>query len=210
VWSQKQRARQLCEAWAAIRAWRPEVCPRAVAGMLGVAEAQLVAAHCGESVTRLIPAWDRVIPALADLGVVRVLTRNEHAILHQEVEFGDVRVLGEELCLDAEATTLHMATVRWGSGFAVNEVSRFGLRRSLQFFDVGGAAALKVVLPRTADVRPFEYLTAHLYTVTRAGSQLPPALWGEGGRQLAPLRPYVPVSFDRCFSTMSPLQGDIV
>jgi hypothetical protein len=34
--------------------------------------------------------------------------------------------------------------------------------------------------------------------------------WGEGGRQLAPFRLYVPVSYDYCFSTMSPFQGDIV
>jgi NAD-dependent deacetylase len=36
------------------------------------------------------------------------------------------------------------------------------------------------------------YPAAELYTVTWAGSQLPSALWGEGGRQLAPFCPYVP------------------
>ncbi|MFV0491686.1 MAG: hemin-degrading factor [Pseudorhodobacter sp.] len=119
---------------------------RDLAASLGISEAQLVAARIGHGATRIAHSPDTVMPLLKELGDVLALTRND-ACVHERVgTFEDYRsgphaamVLGKEI--DTRIFPKH-----WGFGFALEEETPRGLRRSLQFFDLAGDALQKVYL----------------------------------------------------------------
>ncbi|WP_108263506.1 hemin-degrading factor [Mangrovicoccus ximenensis] len=119
---------------------------RELAAELGLAEAQLVAARTGRGVTRIAAHPDRLIPEASKLGEVMALTRNDSAVHERVGTFGDYRsgphaamVLGEEI--DTRIFPRH-----WVHGFAVEEETGQGLRRSLQVFDAAGDAVQKIYL----------------------------------------------------------------
>ena len=124
---------------------------RDLAQTLGISEAELVAAHVGDGVTRIKAAPDAVMPRLLALGEVMALTRNESCVHERVGTFLKYHsgqhasmVLGPDI--DTRIFPKH-----WAFGFAVEVKTDNGTRRSLQFFDRSGDAVQKIYLRDTSN-----------------------------------------------------------
>ncbi|MGD9864186.1 MAG: hemin-degrading factor [Pseudodonghicola sp.] len=146
------------------RAARPELRARDLAASLNVSEAALVAANVGTTVTRIAADPDRLIPAVATLGEVMALTRNESAV-HERVGTYENYTPGPHaaMVLGAEID-LRIFPKHWVNAFAVVEESDKGTKRSLQVFDAHGEAVHKVHLKPASDIAAFDALVKALAT----------------------------------------------
>jgi len=158
-----QDPRLLAERWLAYRQENPRSRTRDTAAALGVSEGELLATAVGASgagqgvATRLLPRWKALVEALPRLGIVMVLTRNEHCV-HEKVGRFDKIELSDAggVTLDPQID-LRIFFSRWHHGFALVEAEG---RRSLQFFDADGTAVHKVYLKEAGGEAAFDALVA--------------------------------------------------
>ena len=132
---------------------------RDIAQALGIAEGELIAAHCGPFDTaesslkarRLRSEWPQIVAALEPLGEVMALTRNDSCVHEKVGVYSNTSVSGPAshrmgLVLGG-AIDLRVFYGQWAHGFAVEERLGNGLvQRSLQFFDPQGQAVHKVFM----------------------------------------------------------------
>ncbi len=140
---------------AAIRAARaenPNARDRDFAESLGLTEAELLAAHVGHGVTRIASHPDDLMPQISRLGEVMALTRNASAVHERVGTYGEYRagphasmVLGDEI-------DLRIFPRHWVYGFAIDQETDKGRRRSMQVFDAAGDAVHKVFLRETSNL----------------------------------------------------------
>jgi len=150
---------------AAIRALRidnPKARARDLAHAHGLTEAQLVAAHVGHGATVIEATPDRLIPLVAALGDVMALTRNESCV-HERRGVYDGYHAGAhaQMVLGAEID-LRIFPSHWVYGFAVEDATPDGVKRSVQVFDAAGDAIHKVHLKPESDAAAFATLVATL------------------------------------------------
>lgn len=124
----------------------PKTRDRDLADQLGISEAELVAAHVGHTATRIDPHPDQLMPQVSTLGEVMALTRNVSAVHERKGTYGEYRaglhasmVLGKEI-------DLRIFPKYWVHGFAIEEQTEKGLRRTLQVFDAAGDAVHKIYM----------------------------------------------------------------
>lgn len=130
----------------AARAENPKMRDRDLADKLGISEAQLVAAHVGDTVTRITSDMDRIMPALNRFGEVMALTRNESCVIEKVGVYDGFRP-GEHAALVVnEDIDLRMFPKHWVHGFAIEQETDRGMRRTIQVFDAAGDAVHKVFL----------------------------------------------------------------
>lgn len=145
------------------RAENPKMRERDLAAQLGITEAELVAAHCGEGVQRVEPRVNDLLLGLESVGEVMALTRNESAVhekigVYDKVHTGDhsALVLGDDI-------DLRIFPRVWAHGFAVEKRDDSGeIRRSLQFFDEAGDAVHKVHLRPASNLYAYQKLVGDL------------------------------------------------
>ena len=134
---------------------------RDFAETLGITEAELIAAHVGHGVTPIDPTPDRLFPLIRDLGDVMALTRNRSCV-HERVGTYEpfhggaqaAMVLGTEI-------DMRIFPSHWVHGFAIEEATENGPKRSLQIFDAAGDAVHKVHLRDGSDLAAFDALVAY-------------------------------------------------
>ncbi len=124
----------------------PKSRDRDFAARLKISEAQLVAAHLGHGIHAITPNPDQLMPAISQFGEVMALTRNESAVHERVGTYGEYHsgahasmVLGKEI-------DLRIFPKHWAYGFAIEQETEKGLRRTLQVFDAAGDAVHKVFL----------------------------------------------------------------
>jgi putative hemin transport protein len=134
------------------KAENPKMRDRDLADKLGISEAELVAAHVGRGVTRINPHPDHLMPAVSRLGEVMALTRNISAVHERMGTYGKYHsnphasmVLGEEI-------DLRIFPRHWVHGFAIEQETETGPRRTLQIFDAAGDAVHKIFLRSESNV----------------------------------------------------------
>ena len=128
------------------RAENPKMRERDLAAQLGISEAELVAAHCGDGVLRIEPRVNDLLTGLEAVGEVMALTRNESAV-HEKIGVYDKVVTGDHNAMVlGEQIDLRIFPKVWAHGFAVEKRDGDEIRRSLQFFDEAGEAVHKVHL----------------------------------------------------------------
>ena len=136
---------------------------RDIAQALGIAEGELIAAHCGPfdiaesplKARRLRSEWPQIVAALEPLGEVMALTRNDSCVHEKVGVYSNTSVNGPAshqmgLVLGG-AIDLRVFYGQWAHGFAVEERLMHGqgvgpVQRSLQFFDAQGQAMHKVFM----------------------------------------------------------------
>lgn len=151
----------LTARWRAYRVEHPKVRIRDAARSLGVSEAELVATGVGATAIRLhAKNWGEVVQALAELGPVMALTRNDNAVHERHGTYGGVSLNGHVGLVLGEDIDLRLFLNRWRFGFAVREATDHGERRSLQFFDRGGQAMHKVYATEHTDMAAFDALVS--------------------------------------------------
>ncbi|AWC23583.1 Hemin transport protein HemS [Aminobacter sp. MSH1] len=142
----------------------PKMRERDLASQLGVSEAELVAAHCGEGVVRIEPRVADFLAGLEAVGEVMALTRNESAV-HEKIGIYDKVVPGKQASMVlSENIDLRIFPNAWAHGFAVEKRDGDEIRRSLQFFDAAGTAVHKVHLRPTSNLSAYQKLVETLGT----------------------------------------------
>jgi len=144
----------LKERWAAFNQENPKTRIRDAAKQLGVSEAELLQTQVGETVQRLEGDFRDLLKDVKTLGHVMALTRNDNIVherkgVYEKVSFNDHTglVLGPDI-------DLRLFMSRWHFGFAVDENNR----KSLQFFDLDGAAVHKIYLTNKSDEAAYDVL----------------------------------------------------
>lgn len=144
------------------RADNPKARERDLAAELGISEAELVAAHCGEGVVRVEPRVNDLLTGLEAVGEVMALTRNESAV-HEKIGVYDKVVPGTHNAMVlGENIDLRIFPKVWAHGFAVEKRDGGDIRRSLQFFDAAGDAVHKVHLRLASNLYAYQKLVAAL------------------------------------------------
>lgn len=141
----------LSTLWGEIATGQAHGYARDLAAAQGVSEAQLVAAGCGNGVTRLAVNWLDAIPTLETLGEVKVITRND-AIVHEKVgSFGNVSIMQTTGLVLNGGVDLRLFLGHWHHGFQVSTTGPHGPRVSIQVFDLHGNAVLKIHQTKATD-----------------------------------------------------------
>ncbi|TJU98972.1 MAG: hemin-degrading factor [Mesorhizobium sp.] len=140
----------------------PKTRERDLAGELGISEAELAAAHCGDGVVRIEPRVNDILTGLEAVGEVMALTRNESAV-HEKIGVYDKVVTGNHNAMVlGENIDLRIFPKIWAHGFAVEKRDGEEIRRSLQFFDAAGEAVHKVHLRPGSSLYAYQKLVASL------------------------------------------------
>lgn len=149
----------------------PKTRERDLSLSLGISEAELVAAQCGQTLDGEVASRARridvdvetLLKGLGALGEVMALTRNEFAV-HEKIgvyETDKVHVGKGNAMVLSENIDLRIFPSVWAHGFAVEKKDADGtIRRSLQYFDRFGEAIHKVHLRPASDVAAYETLVA--------------------------------------------------
>ncbi len=118
---------------------------RDAASVLGVSEAALVA--CLPETTALLCQPARLLPALAELGRLKSITRNQVVVHETEGEYRNL-TLSEKtgLVLNPDGLDLRLFLTHWQYAYAVRQPGPHGQLHSLQFFDAQGEAINKLYL----------------------------------------------------------------
>jgi len=135
---------------------RPKMRTRDIAETLGVGEATLIAAWCGNGVVRINPHPDAIMGAALTLGPVMALTRNESCV-HEKIGVYENYHPGDHAAMILTADIdLRLFPSHWLHAFAVEKQTERGVQRSLQVFDAAGDAVHKIFLRDDSDVAAFE------------------------------------------------------
>jgi len=136
--------KMLLQRYQDLQAETPRLFPRDAAHRLGVSEGELLAARCGQGVTRLDGDWRAMAARLEGVGRVLCLTRNEWAVHERKGSYVDVRVRKASAAAIGPELDLRYDFAHWHFGFAVADERDGGTRESLQFFDKDGTAVHKI------------------------------------------------------------------
>ena len=163
-----QRVRPAPHEIRIARAENPKMRERDLAAQLGISEAELVAAHCGEGVLRIEPRVNDLLTGLEAVGEVMALTRNESAV-HEKIGVYDKVVTGNHNAMVlGENIDLRIFPKIWAHGFAVEKRDGDEIRRSLQFFDDAGDAVHKVHLRPASNLYAYQNLVAALMSADQS------------------------------------------
>lgn len=157
------------EAYIAMQSEKRPPRQRDAAARLGVSEAELVAAHCQTTATRLRGEWLEILNDLASLGTVMALTRNEHIVIEKDGVYGEVQGHAHVAMMRHGSLDLRFFCSRWAFAFACEDHAAT-TKRSLQFFDASGTAVHKVHLRESSDVASFASLVAKYQHADQSGS----------------------------------------
>lgn len=146
------------EAIRRARDENPKMRERDLAEMLGISEAELLAAHVGHGVTRIEPRVSDLLPALETVGEVMALTRNESAVHEKVGVYEKITVGAQHALVLGRDIDLRIFPSRWSFGFAVEKRDGDDVRRSLQFFDKAGNAVHKVHLRPKSNLYAYQKL----------------------------------------------------
>ncbi|MGB3390663.1 MAG: ChuX/HutX family heme-like substrate-binding protein [Pseudaminobacter sp.] len=152
------------------RSENPKMRERDFAQMLGISEAEYIAAYCGQNVTRIEPRVNDVLIGLEAVGEVMALTRNASAV-HEKIGVYDKVVTGSQHAIVlSEHIDLRIFPKAWAHGFAVEKRDGDEIRRSLQFFDQSGEAVHKVHLRNASNLYAYQNLVSSLVAADQGQS----------------------------------------
>lgn len=151
-------APEIRSAFADLKQKQPKLRARDAARALGISEAALLASRVGDDVTLLRPEFSEIFAALASLGEVMALTRNESAVHEKWGTYPAPIDTPPSVLFHDPAIDLRIFPSAWDSAFALRELAGDKERRSLQFFGKDGEAVHKVWLGERSDVGAFERL----------------------------------------------------
>ncbi|UXX82389.1 hemin-degrading factor [Roseovarius pelagicus] len=146
----------------AAQAEHPKLRDRDLATKLGISEAQLVAASCGITATRIDAHPDRIMGAAMTLGEVMALTRNESCVSEKVGTYEDYHPGNHAAMVLTEEIDLRIFPSQWKHAFMVEKPTDDGPRRSLQVFDAAGDAVHKIFLRSTSQPGAWDALLADL------------------------------------------------
>ncbi len=158
VQNENQYMVDLKDRWSAFKSENQNVRIRNAAEALDVSEAELVATGIGETAIRLKPEWGKILKRLPKLGEILCITRNDDAVHEKVGKFGAVSVNPGSAIVVNRDIDLRIFFSHWHFGFAVQEETKKGIRKSLQFFDLSGTSVHKVYMREESDHDAYDQL----------------------------------------------------
>jgi putative hemin transport protein len=150
---------------------------RDIAKQLGMSEGELIAAFTGNNTSpsevgqmqaiRLDPKWTEIMTSIESLGEVMALTRNASCV-HEKIGIYKKASQQGPVGLMVGEIDLRLFYHAWEYGFAVREMTKDGLQRSLQFFDRSGVAIHKIHLRLQSSVANYDALLAQFQSHDQA------------------------------------------
>ncbi|PRD13823.1 hemin-degrading factor [Pantoea coffeiphila] len=154
-------SQSLYSRYVAARADHPQLYARDLAALLETSEAQLAAARVGHDARRLADEPKALLGALASVGELKAITRNDWAVHEQVGHYVNQQLDGHAgLILNPGGIDLRLFLKQWHSVFVLEESSARGVRHSLQFFDAQGDAIHKVYATENSDMAAWQQLIA--------------------------------------------------
>ncbi len=135
---------------------------RDFAEKFNISEAQLVAAHVGQDVTRLTNDMDALFAGFERLGEVMALTRNRSCVIEKVGQYANYKAGPHAGLVVNEEIDLRMFPSHWVHVFAVEKQTDAGVRRSIQVFDAAGDAVHKVHLREASILEEWDALVEAL------------------------------------------------
>jgi len=146
----------------AAQADSPKTRERDLATKLGISEAQLIAANCGQGATRVEAHPDAVMGAAQTLGEVMALTRNDSCVSEKVGHYDNYHPGKHAAMILTEEIDLRIFPTHWQHAYLVEKETDAGLRRSIQVFDAAGDAVHKIFLRDGSDLKAWAGLRASL------------------------------------------------
>lgn len=171
---------ELLARWHALLGTQPQLRARNAAKELRVSEGHLVAARCGDGVTRLTDDYKTLLESLVALGEVLVITRNDHAVNEKRGYYSNLQLKEHGGGAFDYNINLRIFFRNWAHAFAVRE----GDRLSLQIFDRDGTSVHKIYRTENSDPDAWERLIDKFSAVDQSS----------GFVAEEPNQPYVPES----------------
>lgn len=133
---------------------------RDLAAYLEVSEAELLHSRVGnDKAKRLNVDAPTLLTALAAVGQVKAITRNEYVVHEQVGRYDNAKFSSHGgLILNPRALDLRMFFAHWDSVFTLSEEAKTGERHSIQFFDKQGDALHKVYTTDETDLAAWDAL----------------------------------------------------
>ncbi|WP_274426042.1 hemin-degrading factor [Chelativorans sp. YIM 93263] len=144
------------------RADNPKMRERDLARTLGISEAELIAAHCGVSATRIEPRVPEFLNGMEAVGSVMALTRNESAVHEKIGVYENASASERNAIVLGKDIDLRIFPKQWAHAFAVEKRVEDTTRHSLQFFDEAGDAVHKVHLRPESNFEAYRALVDKL------------------------------------------------
>ncbi|WP_226628723.1 hemin-degrading factor [Alloyangia pacifica] len=140
---------------------------RDVAEQLGISEAQLMAAHVGQGVTRISADPDRLMAAAERLGEVMALTRTPSCVHEKVGRYANYHAGEHAAMVLNDEIDLRIFPRHWVHGFALDQQTEKGRRRALLVYDAAGDAVHKIHLRPGSDHAAWEAVVAGLALETQ-------------------------------------------
>ncbi len=153
--------------WEQLKSEQPKLRIRDAARQLGTTEAELVAIGMGSTAVRLRPEFTAILEAIAPLGHVMALTRNDYAVHERKGVYLNPSFSPHVGLFVGEDIDLRLFMGPWKYAFAVSENDR----HSLQFFGKDGEAIHKIYLTDKSDKAAYDALV-ETYTDPEQNSTL--------------------------------------
>ncbi|MFY3771444.1 MAG: hemin-degrading factor [Pseudomonadota bacterium] len=133
---------------------------RDLAAYLNVSEGELLHSRVGhDKAQRLNVDAPTLLKALAAVGQVKAITRNEYVVHEQVGRYDNAKFSSHAgLILNPRALDLRMFFSHWDSIFTLTEEAKNGERHSIQFFDKQGDALHKVYTTDETDMVAWQAL----------------------------------------------------
>jgi putative hemin transport protein len=146
-----EKTMTLSSQWETFKKDNPKVRIRDAAKQLGTTEAELLALSIGSTVTRLRSDFQGILKAVASIGKVMALTRNDFCVHERKGIYHNISFSGPMGLAVNPDIDLRLFMNAWSTAFAVDEAGR----QSLQFFGKDGEAIHKIYLVETSDVAAY-------------------------------------------------------
>jgi len=150
------------------REQNPKMRERDLARILGISEAELVAAHCGQGARRIEPRVAEFLAGMEAVGTVMALTRNESAVHEKIGVYENASASEKSAIVLGKEIDLRIFPMHWVHAFAVEKRDGGDVRHSLQFFDRAGDAVHKVHLRPESDLNAYLSLVEKLTSVDQS------------------------------------------
>ncbi len=147
-----------------------------LAHQLKISEAELAMVRCGHDAQSLKPEFSALLTALAKVGEIKSIVRNEYAVheqigCYENVHFG----VHAGLVLNPRALDQRFFPQQWHSVFALQEMSAQGERQSIQIFDQQGSAVVKIYTTERSNQSAWQQLLTQFSQVAPTSLALTPA-----------------------------------
>lgn len=147
---------EILEQYNNLKSENPSLRPKDAADKIGVSEGELVAARInGENIFRLKQEPKEILQRIIELGEVMALTRNEACVherkgVYDNVSFFTQGKMNTGLVVNPDID-LRLFMNCWGQSFAVEEQTKAGARKSIQFYSKDGLAVHKIYLTNASN-----------------------------------------------------------